>query len=71
MIEGLNSEYSFDGLIDSGIAKLTASEPAKMDPTKCLISSDDSTVSEFTNFYIRFQVPVVVQGGCIILITLP
>jgi hypothetical protein len=70
-IEGPNGEYSFEGLIDAGTAKLTADSAAEIDPRMCLVSTDDSTVQEFTNFYIRFQVPVVVQSGCIILITLP
>ena len=35
------------------------------------MTSDDPTVSEFTNFYVRFQVPVAVQSGCIVLITFP
>jgi hypothetical protein len=43
-VEGPNKEYSFEGLIDAGTAKLTADSAAEIDPSMCLVSTDDSTV---------------------------
>lgn len=45
--------------------------PASINPAQCEITTDDSTVSEFTNYFIRFQAPVPIQDGCTIVINFP
>lgn len=64
---------SFRGVIDQGPALLSAMLPAPIDPDSAIINSDDTTVSEQSQLIIPFKIPVPVQLdlGCTILITLP
>ena len=49
----------------------TATEDAEIDPETCKVNATDSTVQQFSDFYIPFKVPVPITGGCIVLIEIP
>ena len=62
---------TFTGEIDKGVAMFTAEEEAAIDPEYCRVNATDSTVQQFSDFYIPFKVPVPIAEGCIVLIEIP
>ena len=68
-----DQDQQFTFSIDEGLAKFHPTEPASINPADCIIQADESTVSESTQLIIPFKlpVPVMLDLGCTILITLP
>ena len=66
-------DQQFTYSIDEGSALFKPKEPATINPADCIIQADESTVSESTQLIIPFKlpVPVMLELGCTILITLP
>lgn len=73
LFENPGFQVSFSGLIDQGPGLFKATMPVAMDPASSIINADDTVVSEQTMLIIPFKIPVPVQLelGCTILITLP
>lgn len=61
----------FGGEIDRGNTFLEAEESIGIDENVCSVTADDSTVQEFSVFYVAFKVPIPVEEGCIVIIQLP
>ena len=53
-------QITFAGLINKGTINLQAGSPAVMDPKNSNITADDSTVQEYSTFYVPFSFPVPV-----------
>ena len=59
------------GEIDTGVANLIAEGEASIDPAYSRVYANDTTVQQYTDFFVAFKVPLPVLGGCIILIEIP
>ena len=62
-------EPEMKGLIEEGSCFLEAKEMSQIQ--NGAIEADNETVQENSDFYVNFEVPVPVQEGSIVLITIP
>jgi hypothetical protein len=63
----------FSGEIDEGEAFFFAENGAQInpDPDFTKIHADDTTVQEYSIFYVLFVAPVPIEQGCIVLVQIP